>query len=135
MLNFNIYSQMEIDSVNSFNNFNYTKTDLSIINFQIFFYPLNLLQTEQFNNKSLYSLYTDSQINSGFNIELQSNVLLNQFKIAQNWETKKKYGVFAKYLGIAQFMGVVGLAAVHFSKFNPPPKGKTSFNYDKIRKP
>jgi len=53
MLNFNIYSQMEIDSVNSFNNFNYTKTDLSIINFQILFYPLNLLQTEQFNNKSL----------------------------------------------------------------------------------
>lgn len=132
-----VYSQTETDSlVNNFENvlgFNSIQTDWNIINspFLIYPYNMNLLQNESEINPSLYALYTDSQINSGLNFELQPNVLLNQFKIAQNWEVKKKYGVFAKYLGIAQFMGAVGLAAVHISKFHTPPTGKVNFKNDK----
>ena len=88
------------------------------------FYPMNTLNSSYLNNPSLYSLYTNSQINTGINFELQPDVMLNQFQLVNNWEAKKKYGVFAKYLGIAQFMGVVGLAAIHISKFHSPPKGK-----------
>ncbi len=87
---------------------------------------MNTLNSSYSNNPSLYSLYTGSQINAGINFELQPDVMLNQFQLANNWGAKKKYGVFAKYLSIAQFMSVVGLAAVHISKFHAPPKGKIS---------
>jgi len=129
--------QIENDSIKLYTpiKLNSIITNWSIINSQLFFYPKNILQTEQLNSKSLYSLYIDSQINFGLNITLQSNVLLNQFKIAQHWETQKKYGVFTKYLGTAQFVGVMGLSVIHFSKFNMPPKGKAIFNNDKIKNP
>ena len=88
LLNSNIYSQIESDSVNYLYKLKYNSiiADWNIIISPIHFYPLNVLQTEQCNNKLLYSLYADSQINSGFNITLQSNVLLNQFKISRNWD-------------------------------------------------
>jgi len=125
-VNFNNYNLIPLNSI---------QTDWSIINSPFLFYPINALQSSTYSSSSLYSLYTDSQINSGLNIELQPDVMLNQFRITQNWESQKKYGVFAKYLGIAQFMGVVGLAAVHFSKFNPPPKGKVNLKNDLIKIP
>ena len=103
---------------------NSLRTDWTVINSPFLFYPMNTLNSSYSNNPSLYSLYTDSQINTGINFELQSDVMLKQFQLVNNWEAKKKYGVFAKYLGIAQFMGAVGLAAVHISKFHTPPKGK-----------
>jgi len=85
---------------------------------------MNTFNSSGSNNPSLYSLYTDSQFNAGINYELQPDVMLKRFQLVNNWEANKKYGVFAKYLGIAQFMGAVGLAAVHISKFHTPPKGK-----------
>jgi len=87
---------------------------------------MNTFNSSNSSNPSLYSLYTDSQINTGINFELQPDIMLKRFQLVNNWEAKKKYGVFAKYLGIAQFMGVFGLAAVHISKFHAPPKGKVN---------
>lgn len=85
---------------------------------------MNTFNSSTSNNTSLYSLYTDSQINAGVNFELQPDVMLKRFQLVNNWEAKKRYGVFAEYLGIAQFIGVVGLAAVHISKFHTPQKKK-----------
>lgn len=85
---------------------------------------MNTFNSSGSNNSSLYSLYTFSQLNAGVNFDLQPDVMLDQFQLINDWEAKKKYGVFAKYLGIAQFMGAVGLAAVHISKFHTPPKGE-----------
>ena len=96
---------------------------------------MNTLNSSYSNNPSLYSLYTDSQINAGINFELQSDVMLSQFQLVNNWEAKKKYGVFAKYLGIAQFIGVVGLAAVHIKKFHFPKKEKVKLKNPLIEKP
>ncbi len=133
--------QSRSDSLNNdYNNFdilklNSLKTDWTIINSPFMFYPMNTLNSSYSNNPSLYALYTDSQINAGINFELQPDVMLNQFQLVNNWEAKKKYGVFAKYLGIAQFMGVVGLAAVHISKFHAPPKGKVDLKDSKFKKP
>lgn len=148
-LTYSLFSQSEDDSLNSaYNKFNIQKlnslkTDWIIINSSLLFYPENTLNSSYSNNPSLYSLYTDSQINAGINFELQPDVMLKRFQLVNNWEAKKKYGMFAKYLGIAQFMGVVGLAAVHISKFHTPKKGKVNApsNWDmnlkepKIKKP
>lgn len=136
-----LFSQIGQKSLNSdYNNFdvfklNSIKTDWIIINSPLLFYPINTLGSSYSNTPSLYSLYTDSQINSGINFELQPDVMLSRFQLLNNWEIKKKYGVFAKYLGIAQFIGVVGLAAVHISKFHAPPKGEANLKNSKIEKP
>jgi hypothetical protein len=127
LLTSSLFAQMVDDSLNSdFNilKLNSLKTDWKIVNSQLLFHPMNTFNSSGSNNSSLYSMYTYSQINSGFNIELGPDVMLSQFQLANNWEAKNKYGVFAKYLGIAQFMGAVGLAAIHISKFHTPPKGK-----------
>jgi len=50
--------------------------------------------------------------------------LLLQFRQKNNWEVKKKYGVFAKYLSYAQFLGALGLAAIHLNKWNEIDKEK-----------
>jgi hypothetical protein len=124
--NSNIYStEFDLQKLNSL------KTDWNIINSPFLFYPTTPINS----TTSLYSLYAESQINSGINFELTPNVMLNQFQLANNWETKKRYGVFAKYLGIAQFMGVIGMAAVHISKFYPPPKGKIDLKKNKLVNP
>lgn len=136
-----ILAQLDRDSIYSdFNNYNLIplnsiQTDWSIINSPLLFNPINTLQSSSNGSSSLYSLYPDSQINSGLNIELQPDIILNQFRISKNWDSQKKYGVFAKYLGIAQFMGAIGLAAVHIANYNPPPKGKVNLKNDIIKKP
>jgi hypothetical protein len=109
-------------------------TDWTIINSPLLFYPMNTLESSYSNNPSLYALFTDSQLNTGLKI-IQPEMMLNQFQLANNWNAKKKYGVFAKYLGIAQFMGAVGLAAIHISKFHQPPKGKADLKHPKKEKP
>ncbi len=114
---------------------NSLKTDWTIINSPLLFYPMNTLNSSYSNNPSLYSLYANSQINAGVNFGLQRDVMLNQFQLVNNWEVKKKYGIFAKYLGIAQFIGAVSLAAVHISKYHISPKGKEKLKEPKIRKP
>jgi len=127
LLTTSLFAQLEGDSLNSdFNilKLNSLKTDWEIVNSQLLFYPMNTLNSSSSTSSSLYSLYTYSQINSGANFELQPDIMLDQFRLINNWEAKKRYWVFAKYLGIAQFMGAVGLAAVHISKFHTPPKGK-----------
>ena len=111
---------------------NSLKTDWTIINSPFMFFPTNRLYSQSYSS---HSLYTDFQMNNATNFALQPTAMLNQFQLASNWESKKKYGVFAKYLGIAQFMGVVGLAAVHISKFHAPPKGKTNLEKNKFVKP
>ena len=130
LLTSSLFAQTATDSLNSdYDNFNILKlnslkTDWEIVNSQLMFYPMNTFNTPASNSSSFYSLYTYSQFNTGYNIELQPDIMLSQFQLVNNWEAKKKYGVFAKYLGIAQFMGAVGLAAVHISKFHTLPKGK-----------
>lgn len=109
-------------------------TDWTIINSPLLFYPMNTLESAYSNNPSLYALFTDSQLNTGLKI-IQPEMMLNQFQLANNWDAKKKYGVFAKYLGIAQFIGAVSLAAIHISKFHQPPKGKADLKYPKKEKP
>ena len=112
------------------NKLNSLQTDWNIFTSPIAFYLSN--STHQFNSEmnSLYSMFTSSQMNSGLYIA-NPNQMLNQFQLANNWETQKKYGVFAKYLGIAQFMGAIGIAAVHISKFYAPPKGKVKIDAPK----
>ncbi len=133
LLTLTLFSQTKKDLVNSdiknYNVFklNSIKTDWNIINSSLRFFPINSLQPTYSNNPSLYALYTDSQINAGINFELQPDVMLKRFQLINNWETKKKYGVFAKYLGIAQFMGAIGIAAVSIANQNIVPKGKTKF--------
>lgn len=116
-------AQVMNDSIKTDFKLNSLKTDWNLLTSPVSFYPSNYIQ--QFNPEinSLYTMFTNSQVNSGLNI-VNSNIMLNQFQLANGWETQKKYGVFAKYLGIAQFMGAVGLAAIHISKFHAPPKGK-----------
>ncbi|MCK5086230.1 MAG: hypothetical protein KAQ90_01865 [Melioribacteraceae bacterium] len=50
--------------------------------------------------------------------------LLSNFRSINNWEVKKKYGVFAKYLSYAQFLGALGLAVIHLNKWNDIDKEK-----------
>lgn len=122
-----IFPQSIKDSVNYENNelstlhLSSIHTDWNIINSPLLFYPMNTLESSNAHNPSLYRLFTDSQINTGLNL-VKPEDMLNQFQLANNWEAKKKYGVFAKYLGIAQFMGVIGLAVIHINKFHMPKK-------------
>ncbi len=140
LLTLTLFSQTKKDLVNSdiknYNVFklNSIKTDWNVINSSLLFSPINSLQPTYSNNPSLYTLYTDSQINAGINFELQPEVMLKRFKLINNWGTKKKYGVFAKYLGIAQFMGAIGIAAVSIANQNIVPKGKAKFNSRKDKK-
>ncbi len=131
-----ILPQMGTDSLEEFNvlKINSIKTDWNVINSPLLFFPMNSLQPTYSNNPSLYTLYTGSQINAGINFELQPDVMLKRFQLINNWETKKKYGVFAKYLGIAQFMGAIGIAAVSIANQNIVPKGKTKFRSRKDKK-
>jgi hypothetical protein len=124
-----LLSQDKIDSSNvefNFNELNSLQTDWNVLTSPVSFYPSNYIEYNNPQVNSLYSMFTSSQTNAGLNI-VEPNLMLNQFQLANNWEIKKQYGVFAKYLGIAQFMGVVGLAAIHISKFHSPPKGKINF--------
>ena len=50
--------------------------------------------------------------------------LLLQFRQKNNWAVKQKYGVFAKYLSYAQFLGALGLAVIHLNKWNDIDKEK-----------
>lgn len=133
-------AQERIDSSEvefNLNKLNSLQTDWNVLTSPVTFYPSNFIQQSNPELNSLYAMYTNYQMDSGLNIA-EPNVMLNQFQLANNWEAHKKYGVFAKYLGIAQFMGVVGLAAVHISKFNTPPKGKTNLKIlptQKIERP
>ncbi|MCF6269887.1 MAG: hypothetical protein L3J41_09260 [Melioribacteraceae bacterium] len=141
LLSSQIFSQAGNDSLNNnYNNIdilklNTLKTDWIIINSPLLFYPMNTFSSSHSNNLSLYSLYTNSQINTAINFELQPDVMLKRFQLVNNWEAKKEYGVFAKYLGIAQFVGAVGLAAVHISKYHISPKEKAKLKGSKVKKP
>ena len=133
-----LFSQSKEDSLRSINyNFEIQKlnsihTDWNVINSPLLFYPMNTLPSSYSNNPSLYALYTNSQINSGLSI-IKPDAMLNQFQLVNNWETKKKYGVFAKYLGIAQFMGAIGIAAVSIANQDIVPKGKAKLKQPKIK--
>ena len=131
-----LFPQVVTDSISSeYNKFdiqklNSLKTDWNVINSPLFFYNSNSAIQ---NPSSLYTLYASSQINSGLNIT-QPDEMLNQFQLVNNWEVKKKYGVFAKYLGIAHLIGAVGIAAVSVANQNVVPKGKTKFKNSKGKK-
>ncbi len=128
----NLFSQVGSDSLKNFDllKLNSLKTDWNIVNSPLLFNPLNMVQPSYSNNSSLYAFYTDSQINSGLSI-VQPNIMLSQFQLANNWNTKKRYGVLAKYLGIAQFMGAIGIAAVSIANQSSIPKGKAKLKVSK----
>ncbi|MDA3861106.1 MAG: hypothetical protein PF445_07745 [Melioribacteraceae bacterium] len=132
-----IFAQTEKDSIHSENEqfditkLNSLKTDWTVLNSPLLIYSTNSARS---NHQSLYSLYTNSQMNSGLSIT-QPDEMLNQFQLANNWEAKKKYGVFAKYLGIAQLMGAIGIAAVSISNQNNIPKSKVKTKSPRTEKP
>ena len=135
-----IFSQTSIDTLESnyiypanfeIQKFNSLKTDWNIINAPFIFYPMSTT----YSTVSLHSLYTESYLNSGDAITLSPDVMLTQFQLANNWSSRKKYDVFAKYLGIAQFVGVIGLAAVHISKYHMPKKAKSNLKTNNLIEP
>ena len=133
LLSFPLFSQTKEDSVkNNYINFNLLKLNSIHTDWNVITFPMTTLPSYS-NNPSLYALYTDSQMNSGLSI-VQPDVMLNQFQLVNNWDAKKKYGVFAKYLGIASFMGAIGIAAVSVANQNIVPKGKAKFKNSKIKK-
>ncbi len=132
-----LFSQTEEDSLNNFNihKLNSLKTDWNVINSPLLFNTLNTLQPSYQNNPSLYTLYTNSQINAGINFELQPDVMLKRFQLVNNWKAKKKYGVFAKYLGIAQFVGAIGIATISVINQNTFPKKEEKTKRTDIERP
>jgi hypothetical protein len=114
-----------------FQKFNSLKTDWNSINSPLLFYPIIPTSTPL----SLHSLYTEAYLNSGNNFTLTPDIMLSQFQLVNNWSTKKKYGVFTKYLGIAQFVSVLGLAAVHISKYHMPQKTKNNLKTNNLIEP
>ncbi len=111
------------------------KSDWQIFTHPFNTYSLNGYYPLSYSQYSLHELYANYKLNSSLTFT-QPDVLLNQFKLSSNLGTKKKYGVFAKYLGMAELFGVMGLAAIHISKFNAPLKGATASNkFNKFIKP
>ena len=113
------------------------KPNTLIRNWRIFNYPFIGNSTLGYPSNSLYSS-PFGVTNSPFqNYTASKEEMLAQFRSLQNWDAKKKYSVFAQYLGYAQFLGVVGLLGVHISQWsklkNTPSKKaqpKTYGRYD-----
>jgi hypothetical protein len=130
-------AQSANDDSTKINNNESIQTNTLIRDWRIFNYPFTAYPNLGYQSNSLYSI-PFSGINSPFqNYTASKEEMLAQFRSLQNWDAKKKYSVFAEYLGYAQFLGAMGVLGVHLSQWsklkNTPSKKlqpKTYGRYD-----
>ncbi|MEN8192750.1 MAG: hypothetical protein ABFS12_08020 [Bacteroidota bacterium] len=91
--------------------------------------------TNCFYESSFFLTFNTTNTQNNFLVSKEE--MLAQFRLQQNWNTKKSFSSFAEYLGYAQFLGAIGLLGVHISQWsnlkNTPPSSTptNSFNrYD-----
>ena len=83
-----ILSQNIADSVSNELNLtklNSLKTDWNVLTSPLSFYPTNFVNSVNPEFNSLYSLYSESQINSGLDFA-EPQIMLNQFQLANNYQ-------------------------------------------------
>ena len=105
----------EVDSLSNFEIYTNQKSSI-MMDWRIFNYPfVNPNGGEMFLNQIRIANPSSTYHN---NLITSREEMLALFRLQQNWDVKKKYGAFAKYLGYAQLIGAAGLLGVHIYQWS-----------------